>query len=339
MPIGIGEDHEELRRTVRRWLEARCPPEVPRALLDAEVETMPPFWDELAAQGWLGIHVRRGVRRPGLRHARAGGGGRGDGPGRGARAGGPHHARRRGGGGRGRRSPAQGPARPHGGRDRPHRRGPARSRGPWWAPGPATGRSTSGARWAPSSAPPWPAVSWRRWAWTAQRRCGACSTSAPGSRPRRSPVWTPPGGWDRYASSAPSWCPSASFPPCRAPRCATWRSSSPPRSARAGGGGVSRWGPPTPSSADSSGAPSASSRPSSTGSPTCWWRWSRSRRWRGTPPRPPTPATPSRPSSRRCSPEPSASTPTSNAPRAASRSWGAWASPGSTTPICSCGGP
>ncbi len=57
MPIGIGEDHEELRRTVRRWLEARCPPEVPRALLDADTETMPPFWDELAAQGWLGIHV------------------------------------------------------------------------------------------------------------------------------------------------------------------------------------------------------------------------------------------------------------------------------------------
>src|SRR5579863_6820 len=57
MPIGIGEDHEELRRTVRRWLEARCPPEVARALLDAETESMPPFWDELAAQGWLGIHV------------------------------------------------------------------------------------------------------------------------------------------------------------------------------------------------------------------------------------------------------------------------------------------
>jgi alkylation response protein AidB-like acyl-CoA dehydrogenase len=57
MPIGIGEDHEELRRTVRRWLEARCPPEAARALLDAETETMPPFWAELAAQGWLGIHV------------------------------------------------------------------------------------------------------------------------------------------------------------------------------------------------------------------------------------------------------------------------------------------
>ena len=57
MPIGIGEDHEELRRTVRRWVEAKCPPEVPRALLDAETESLPPFWDELAGQGWLGIHV------------------------------------------------------------------------------------------------------------------------------------------------------------------------------------------------------------------------------------------------------------------------------------------
>ncbi|HVC69696.1 MAG TPA: acyl-CoA dehydrogenase [Acidimicrobiales bacterium] len=57
MPIGIGEDHEELRRTVRRWVEAKCPAEVPRALLDAETETLPPFWDELAGQGWLGIHV------------------------------------------------------------------------------------------------------------------------------------------------------------------------------------------------------------------------------------------------------------------------------------------
>jgi 3-oxochol-4-en-24-oyl-CoA dehydrogenase len=57
MPIGIGEDHEELRRTARRWIDTRCPPEVPRALLDAASETLPPFWDELAAQGWLGIHV------------------------------------------------------------------------------------------------------------------------------------------------------------------------------------------------------------------------------------------------------------------------------------------
>ena len=110
MPIGIGEDHEELRRTVRRWLETRCPPEVPRALLDAETETMPPFWDELASQGWLGIHVaeEHGGQGFGMLElavvveemARAAD----------ARTGGAHHARRRRRGGRGRRGPAQGAA-------------------------------------------------------------------------------------------------------------------------------------------------------------------------------------------------------------------------------------
>ncbi len=57
MPIGIGEDHEELRRTVRRWLEEHCPPDVPRATLDAETEQLPPLWEALAAQGWLSVHV------------------------------------------------------------------------------------------------------------------------------------------------------------------------------------------------------------------------------------------------------------------------------------------
>jgi alkylation response protein AidB-like acyl-CoA dehydrogenase len=57
MAIGIGDDHEELRRTVRRWVETRCPPAVPRALLDAASESLPEFWEELARQGWLGIHV------------------------------------------------------------------------------------------------------------------------------------------------------------------------------------------------------------------------------------------------------------------------------------------
>jgi 3-oxochol-4-en-24-oyl-CoA dehydrogenase len=57
MPIGIGDDHEELRRTVRRWLEARCPSEVPRALLDADKETLAPFWSELGEQGWLAVHL------------------------------------------------------------------------------------------------------------------------------------------------------------------------------------------------------------------------------------------------------------------------------------------
>jgi alkylation response protein AidB-like acyl-CoA dehydrogenase len=57
MPIGIGEEHEELRRTVLRWVEARGATAPARALLDAEIETLPEFWPELAAQGWLGLHV------------------------------------------------------------------------------------------------------------------------------------------------------------------------------------------------------------------------------------------------------------------------------------------
>lgn len=57
MAIGISEEHEELRLSARRWLESRCPPSLPRSLLDAPSSGLPPFWDELAAQGWLGLHV------------------------------------------------------------------------------------------------------------------------------------------------------------------------------------------------------------------------------------------------------------------------------------------
>ena len=57
MPIGLSEEHEELRRALRRWAETRCPPEVPRALLDRDDEPLPPFWGDLAAQGWLAVHV------------------------------------------------------------------------------------------------------------------------------------------------------------------------------------------------------------------------------------------------------------------------------------------
>ena len=43
--------------TARRFLEARCPPDVPRSYLEAPEEELPPFWDELAAQGWLALAV------------------------------------------------------------------------------------------------------------------------------------------------------------------------------------------------------------------------------------------------------------------------------------------
>jgi alkylation response protein AidB-like acyl-CoA dehydrogenase len=57
MPIAVLEEHEGLRQTVRRWLDAHCPPEVPRASLDLEAGELPPVWKELADQGWLGLHV------------------------------------------------------------------------------------------------------------------------------------------------------------------------------------------------------------------------------------------------------------------------------------------
>jgi len=57
VPIGISEEHAALHDAVRGWAERHCPSEVPRALLDASSEGRPPFWDELAGQGWLGLHV------------------------------------------------------------------------------------------------------------------------------------------------------------------------------------------------------------------------------------------------------------------------------------------
>ena len=57
MPIGITEDHVALHEAVRGWLERHCPPAAPRALLDADSEERPELWADLAAQGWLGLHV------------------------------------------------------------------------------------------------------------------------------------------------------------------------------------------------------------------------------------------------------------------------------------------
>ena len=57
MPIGITEDHVALQESVRGWVERHCPPTVTRAGLDEPNESLPPFWAELAAQGWLGLAV------------------------------------------------------------------------------------------------------------------------------------------------------------------------------------------------------------------------------------------------------------------------------------------
>jgi alkylation response protein AidB-like acyl-CoA dehydrogenase len=55
--LGVGEDHRALHDTARRWVEARDVLKAARATLDADDEGLPPFWDELAGMGWLGLHV------------------------------------------------------------------------------------------------------------------------------------------------------------------------------------------------------------------------------------------------------------------------------------------
>jgi alkylation response protein AidB-like acyl-CoA dehydrogenase len=57
MPVGITEEHEHLRQAVRRFVDARIAPAVPRAALDAEREAIPEFWAALTEPGWVGLHV------------------------------------------------------------------------------------------------------------------------------------------------------------------------------------------------------------------------------------------------------------------------------------------
>ncbi len=57
MTIGIRDEHEELRTSVRGWIEWRCPPSVTRSALEADADELPPFWSELGRQGTLGIHL------------------------------------------------------------------------------------------------------------------------------------------------------------------------------------------------------------------------------------------------------------------------------------------
>jgi 3-oxochol-4-en-24-oyl-CoA dehydrogenase len=65
MPIAVTEEHESLRRTAQRWLETHCPPTEPRALAEAVpapsavpvTSDLPPVWEKMAAQGWLGLHI------------------------------------------------------------------------------------------------------------------------------------------------------------------------------------------------------------------------------------------------------------------------------------------
>jgi alkylation response protein AidB-like acyl-CoA dehydrogenase len=57
MPIAVSEEHEALRQSALRWLANHCPPDEPRAAAESPTDDLPPVWEKMAAQGWLGLHV------------------------------------------------------------------------------------------------------------------------------------------------------------------------------------------------------------------------------------------------------------------------------------------
>ncbi len=58
MPIAVTEDHEALRQTAQRWAQTHCPPTVPRAVVESDADGSSAVWEKMAAQGWLGLHLR-----------------------------------------------------------------------------------------------------------------------------------------------------------------------------------------------------------------------------------------------------------------------------------------
>ncbi|WP_026402289.1 acyl-CoA dehydrogenase [Actinomadura rifamycini] len=57
MAIAIGEEHRELAGTTRTFLNDQGARAANRALLEADEETLPAFWDDFARLGLLGVHL------------------------------------------------------------------------------------------------------------------------------------------------------------------------------------------------------------------------------------------------------------------------------------------
>ncbi|WCO68111.1 acyl-CoA dehydrogenase [Iamia majanohamensis] len=57
MAIAITEDHLALSHTATDFLRKHDARGAARALLEADEEVLPPFWDDLCALGWPGLHV------------------------------------------------------------------------------------------------------------------------------------------------------------------------------------------------------------------------------------------------------------------------------------------
>ncbi len=57
MAIAITDEHQELARVARSFLEAKQARTASRELLEAPEEKLPAFWKEIAELGWLGLHI------------------------------------------------------------------------------------------------------------------------------------------------------------------------------------------------------------------------------------------------------------------------------------------
>ncbi|MFF3494516.1 acyl-CoA dehydrogenase [Streptomyces sp. NPDC002795] len=57
MTIGLTEEHRDLRDAVRTFTDRHITPEALRHAVDAKEETLPAYWQEIAAQGLLGLHL------------------------------------------------------------------------------------------------------------------------------------------------------------------------------------------------------------------------------------------------------------------------------------------
>jgi hypothetical protein len=57
MSIAITEDHRALSQTASDFLAKHDARGAARSLLEAEAETLPDFWEDLAELGWLGLHL------------------------------------------------------------------------------------------------------------------------------------------------------------------------------------------------------------------------------------------------------------------------------------------
>src|ERR1700704_2400164 len=57
MSIAITDDHRALADTVSNFLVKHGARGVARSLLEASTEELPSYWSDLAALGWLGLHL------------------------------------------------------------------------------------------------------------------------------------------------------------------------------------------------------------------------------------------------------------------------------------------